>query len=67
MALPRLVELFEGLATVSLQLFEGFLIQILQQCADALIDLGQRKKAVVAVTSQDPTFHVLHLHLLFGL
>lgn len=61
------VELLEGRLATARQLLEGPTVQVLQQGADALVELSQGEEGVVAQTSQDPALDDLYRHLGFGL
>jgi hypothetical protein len=61
------VQLFEGLAAVAWQLFEGLVVEFLEQRADTLIQLSQCEEAVVAKTGEDPALDELYPDLGLGL
>ena len=62
----RFIELLERIPAVARQLLERFLIQLIKQAADTLVQLGQREKGVMAKPRQDPALDNLHCHLGFG-
>ena len=66
----RPVQGFEGVFTAAGQLFEGALIQVLQQAANLPVEIHQREDLEVAQSHQNPSLHHLYanrdLRLVFG-
>src|SRR5690606_31929388 len=63
----RLVELLKLTQTCTGQLFEGALVEVLQQEPNGLVKAGQGEEGLVTQARHDPALDNLHRHFGFGL